>query len=115
MAKNDDIVSYSADEVKEMRRRGESRTDWARVDATDDAEIAAQAARDPDWQDLAPDWVARATVGLPFPTSEPKRQVTIRLDPDVLDHFRRGGRGWQSRINAVLRSFVQADRQHEQE
>jgi uncharacterized protein (DUF4415 family) len=33
----------------------------------------------------------------------PKRPVSLRLDPDVLAHFRRGGRGWQSRINAVLR------------
>jgi uncharacterized protein (DUF4415 family) len=41
---------------------------------------------------------------------ENKRQVTLRLDPDVVEHFRRQGRGWQSRINAVLRAFVQADR-----
>jgi uncharacterized protein (DUF4415 family) len=32
-----------------------------------------------------------------------KRAVSLRLDPDVLAHFRRGGRGWQSRINAALR------------
>ena len=32
-----------------------------------------------------------------------KRPVSLRLDPDVLAHFRRSGRGWQSRINAVLR------------
>jgi uncharacterized protein (DUF4415 family) len=29
--------------------------------------------------------------------------VSLRLDPDVLAHFRRSGRGWQSRINAALR------------
>ena len=33
----------------------------------------------------------------------PKQAVNIRLDPDVLAHFRATGRGWQSRINAVLR------------
>jgi uncharacterized protein (DUF4415 family) len=33
----------------------------------------------------------------------PKRPVSLRLDPDVLAHFRRSGHGWQSRINAVLR------------
>jgi len=32
-----------------------------------------------------------------------KQAVNIRLDPDVLAHFRAGGRGWQSRINAALR------------
>jgi uncharacterized protein (DUF4415 family) len=33
----------------------------------------------------------------------PKEPVNIRLDPDVLAHFRATGRGWQSRINAILR------------
>jgi uncharacterized protein (DUF4415 family) len=32
--------------------------------------------------------------------------VTLRLDPDVIDAFRKGGPGWQSRINAALRSAV---------
>ncbi|HEV2649825.1 MAG TPA: BrnA antitoxin family protein [Rhizomicrobium sp.] len=32
-----------------------------------------------------------------------KRQITIRLDGDVIDRFRATGRGWQSRINEVLR------------
>jgi uncharacterized protein (DUF4415 family) len=36
-------------------------------------------------------------------SGNPKRPVSLRLDPDVLAHFRRSGRGWQSRINAVLR------------
>jgi uncharacterized protein (DUF4415 family) len=37
------------------------------------------------------------------PSSNRKRPVSLRLDPDVLAHFRRSGRGWQGRINAVLR------------
>jgi uncharacterized protein (DUF4415 family) len=36
----------------------------------------------------------------------PKRSVSIRLDPEVLAHFRRSGRGWQSRINAALRKVA---------
>lgn len=41
------------------------------------------------------------------PLSEnPKRQVTLRLDPDVLAKFRATGRGWQSRINAELRKAL---------
>lgn len=36
-------------------------------------------------------------------SQNPKRPVNLRLDPDVLAHFRRSGRGWQSRINALLR------------
>jgi uncharacterized protein (DUF4415 family) len=33
----------------------------------------------------------------------PKRQVTLRLDSDVIERFRQDGPGWQSRINAILR------------
>jgi uncharacterized protein (DUF4415 family) len=43
------------------------------------------------------------------PKSErPKRQVTLRLDLDVLEHFRAGGPGWQSRMNEVLRKAIGA-------
>jgi len=33
----------------------------------------------------------------------PKRQVTLQLDPDVIEHFKSRGPGWQSEINAALR------------
>jgi uncharacterized protein (DUF4415 family) len=33
----------------------------------------------------------------------PKRATSLRLDPDVLDHYRATGPGWQSRINQALR------------
>jgi uncharacterized protein (DUF4415 family) len=39
-------------------------------------------------------------------SKNPKRPVSIRLDPEVLAHFRRSGRGWQSRINAALRKVA---------
>lgn len=39
-------------------------------------------------------------------SDNPKKQVTLRLDPDVLDKFRATGRGWQSRINAELRKAL---------
>lgn len=39
---------------------------------------------------------------------EPKAQVTLRIDQDVLDYFKEGGKGYQTRINEVLRSFVAA-------
>ena len=39
-----------------------------------------------------------------------KQQITLRLDPDVIGWFKRGGRGYQSRMGAVLRSYVEAKR-----
>ncbi len=37
-----------------------------------------------------------------------KKQMTLRLDPDVIDFFKKKGRGYQSMINAVLRKYVEA-------
>lgn len=36
----------------------------------------------------------------------PKAQVTLRLDAEVVEHFKSGGDGWQTRINAALRRAV---------
>lgn len=36
-------------------------------------------------------------------TANPKEAVNIRLDPDILEHFRKTGPGWQTRINEALR------------
>ncbi|HEX3887472.1 MAG TPA: BrnA antitoxin family protein [Phenylobacterium sp.] len=38
--------------------------------------------------------------------ANPKRQVTLRLDGDLLDRLRETGPGWQSRINDILRNAV---------
>ena len=75
-----------------------------------DPDTFGDGAFDPD--DDAPDlstpyWVeqfAKATIQRGRPKSAaPKVSTTLRLDPDVLESFRAGGPGWQSRINAALR------------
>lgn len=43
-----------------------------------------------------------------------KKQITLRIDADVLDFFKHGGARYQSRINAVLRSYVQAHKAQQQ-
>jgi uncharacterized protein (DUF4415 family) len=37
-----------------------------------------------------------------------KKDIHIRLDADIVDWFRALGKGYQTRINAVLRAFVQS-------
>jgi uncharacterized protein (DUF4415 family) len=101
MAKNKGIVRYTARELAEAVRRGEDKTDYARLDAMTDEEIEAGAADD----GAEFDW-ANAEVGIPGP----KQQLTVRLDTDVVDWFKGQGRGYQTRINAVLRRFVDAQR-----
>jgi len=54
-------------------------------------------------------WEDTVVLGVPGP----KRGVYLRLDPDALDWFKAHGRGYQTRINAVLRAFVRAQKQAE--
>jgi len=78
-----------------------SRTDWRKLRKQRDNEI--------DCSDIAPlskEFFAKATLRLP----QPKSSISIRLDPDILDWFKRQGRGYQTRINAVLRMYVAAQR-----
>lgn len=37
-----------------------------------------------------------------------KQQVTLRLDKDILDFFKKTGKGYQTRLNAVLRTYMEA-------
>jgi uncharacterized protein (DUF4415 family) len=83
------------------------RTDWARLDRMTDAEIDQQIKADPD---VAPEfdesWMANAEMVVPGK----KEAVSLRLDPDVLAFFKAPGPGYQTRISAVLRSYVRANR-----
>ena len=112
MRKKGNIVSYSADEIKTMVERGESQTDWARVDSKSEEELAADIASDPDWAGVPEDWFIRGQIasGLMKGRTENKLQVTMRFDADVVAYFKNQGRGWQGRMNAVLRSFMEQDR-----
>ena len=82
-------------------RSDRGRTDWNRLSRMDQAQIDAAAASDPDF-DAGVDW-SKAELVEP-PRKEP---ISIRLDADVLDFFRSDGRGYQSRINQVLRSYME--------
>ncbi|PWK72670.1 BrnA antitoxin family protein [Aminobacter sp. AP02] len=96
------IVKYSADEIRKKIASGEGQSDWARVDAMTDAEIEAAMRIDPDWADTIDiDW-SNAVAVYPLP----KQAISIRLDQDVVDFFKDTGKGYQTRINAVLRHFM---------
>lgn len=105
MQKKDDTVRYTAEELAAMRKRGETRSDWAKAAALTNDEIEAQIAADPDEAGMVIDWDS-ATVEMP----QPKAVLNMRIDRDVLDYFRQTGRGYQTRINAVLRSYVERQR-----
>jgi uncharacterized protein (DUF4415 family) len=79
-------------------------TDWAKVRAMKDSDIAltedAPNTTEQDWAD------AVAHKGLPLPAR--KEQIALRVDADVLSWYRAQGAGWQTRMNAVLRAFRDA-------
>ena len=76
----------------------QSRTDWAKIKAMKDRDIDLS-----DAPELDDDFFAEATL---WPGK--KKQITLRLDPDVVDFFKTKGRGYQSSINAALRRYMEA-------
>lgn len=108
MQRSGRIVRYTAEQLREMRRRGETYTDWDRAAATTPEEVEAQIAADPDEAGMIVDWDS-VTTEMP----QPKVGVHMRLDRDVIDWFRKSGKGYQTRINAVLRSYVDHMRSRE--
>jgi uncharacterized protein (DUF4415 family) len=79
--------------------KSKSRTDWDYLASESDKGI--------DFSDiprLGPSFWSKARLRLP----QKKDSVTLRLDHDVVTWFRRAGRGYQTRINAVLRSYMEA-------
>ena len=85
------------------RDRVKGRTDLTRLRAIQDEEIAANVARDPDAAPLDLDWASAELVVPPRKVS-----ISIRVDQDVLNFFKESGAGYQRRINAVLRAYMQA-------
>ena len=78
-------------------------TDWRRVRAMADDEIRAGIVDDPDARPTDEAFWKDARVVMP----RRKETVTIRLDADLLDWFRSEG-GYQTRINAILRAYMNA-------
>ena len=80
-----------------------SRTDWKRVDGLEDEEIDLS-----DVPEVSPEMFARAIVRRGLKPVSRKAQLTLRVDSDVLDWFRKQGQGHQTKINALLRAYMDA-------
>lgn len=75
-----------------------SHTDWRRLRNMRDQDIELA-----DIPPLNARFFKTAKLRLP----QPKSLVTMRLDPDVIQWFKRVGKGYQTRINAVLRMYIE--------
>jgi uncharacterized protein (DUF4415 family) len=81
------------------RARSKGATDFKRLRAMRDSEI--------DFSDIPKlDKSFWATAKLTLP--EPKDRLTIRVDHDVVRWLKKHGKGYQTRINAILRSYMEA-------
>lgn len=85
--------------MKKTISKKRSRTNWARIDALKDKAIDTS-----DIPEQGKAFFKRAVLRLP----EPKTAVTIRLDQQVLKWFKAKGPGYQTRINALLRAYMEA-------
>jgi len=103
MKKEKNIKSYTAAELK--ARRAQSRTDLGRVDAQTDAELERLVAADEDERGLQADWT-QAKLVLP----QAKQSVHLRLEQEIISFFKSKGKGHISRMQAVLKAYVDAHR-----
>ncbi len=85
-----------------MRDR-EDRTDWDRLRAEEEAGIEPEL----DEEEIGIEWDWSKAVLVRAPA---KKAVSVRLDQDVIDYFKADGPGYQTRMNAVLRSYMLARR-----
>jgi len=88
--------------MKKRATSRKSRTDWKRVDALRDSAIDFT-----DTPELTPEMFARAVVRRGLKPVNRKTQLTLRIDGDVLEWYRRQGKGYQTLINALLRAYMQ--------
>jgi uncharacterized protein (DUF4415 family) len=92
-----------------------SKTDWDRIkrEAAADTPIARDAeapynANDADAVDAFWDNAVIRRQGERGPQKAPvKERVTLRLSPDVVEYFKSGGSGWQTRVDQALRDYIQ--------
>lgn len=85
--------------------RKPGRTNWDQLAALTEEDIERAISQDPDSDPpMGADWASKAVLVIP----SAKTPTSIRVDNDVMDWFKTQGRGWQTRMNAVLRAYAKA-------
>ena len=89
--------------MKKKHISQESNTDWDRVDKLGDEDIDFS-----DNPEITPEMFAKAVLRKGLKPVGRKTQVTLRIDEDVLNWFKKQGRGYQTRINSLLKAYKEA-------
>jgi uncharacterized protein (DUF4415 family) len=93
--------------MKRVSSSHKSASDLKRLGALKDSEILV----DDDAPAWTPEMFARAVVKRGLVAPPAKTLLSLRVDSDVVEWFRAQGRGYQSRMNALLRAYMDAHRQ----
>lgn len=101
--------SYIIEHPDGSREKKWSQTNWERLDALTEEDIVAAMRSDPEWADMVdieldPDKIT-------WTRTIAKTPVSLRLDSDVVEFFKEQGPGYQTRMNDVLRAYVEQTRQ----
>lgn len=89
--------------MKKSRISNKSLTNWERLDALKDEDIDLS-----EIPEITSEMFAQAVVRRGLKPLPSKEQITLRLDSDVLTWFKTQGRGYQTRMNALLRAYMEA-------
>ncbi len=89
--------------MKKEATSPKSETDFERLDAMGDDDIDFS-----DIPEVPPEMFAKALVRKGLQPAQRKTQLTLRLDADVLGWFKSQGKGYQTRINSILRAYKEA-------
>ena len=89
--------------MKKKHTSNKSKTDWDRVDKLPDNDIDLS-----DNPEVTPEMLAKAVLRKGLKPVGRKTQVTLRIDEDVLTWFKKQGRGYQTRINSLLKAYKEA-------
>ena len=92
--------------MKRASTSRKSRTNLARLRRRPDSSIV----RDKDAPEWTPEMFAKAVARKSLAAIPKKALLSLRVDTDVIDWFRAQGAGYQSRMNALLRAFMEAHR-----
>lgn len=89
--------------MKKKTTSKQSETDWNRVDALSDKEIDLS-----ETSEVPAEMFAQAIVRRGLKPVSRKTQLTLRIDSDVLEWYKNQGAGYQTKINALLRAYMEA-------
>ncbi len=111
------IVRFSSEEISQMAKQKKWQSNWEKADSITEEELEEMVKNDPDDVYLEDEDFGKGTLyrngewARQFEEPKKKKQITLRLDEDVLEYFRDTGRGYQTRINNVLKAFVRAQQE----